>query len=63
MFPRDPVKFKERADRECPAWPMELTAKAYNAWRALEKNPAFSEHHIVEFDEAHTNWLAKQPSR
>ena len=41
-FPRDPAKFKTWADEECRRWPMELTAKAYNAWRALAGDKAYA---------------------
>jgi hypothetical protein len=47
--PTTAPEFKRWADRVCGAWPADLQAKAYRAWRGLEKN---SQDNLRVFTEA-----------
>ena len=57
-FPRDPARFKERADRECVNWPAALTRKAHNAWHALEQHPSHPASEIDGFFTALADYRA-----
>ncbi len=58
-FPRDPTKFKQRADEECRTWPEDLTAKADAAWRYLEGRAGYGPECFDNFATAHAEHRAK----
>lgn len=57
-FPRDPVKFKEWADRECTVWPEILTVAASNAWQSLRGSPAYPPLFVDFFATTYANYRA-----
>lgn len=59
-FPQSHDKFKPWADAACVAWPGDLQVAGYLAWRALEKHPAYPAHHVNDFSDRFSQWVASR---
>jgi len=59
-FPRNADAFKVWADRECTAWPENLTALAYSAHKAMEGHGAFQPICIDEFTAAYAVYAVRE---